>query len=152
MPLNDIIRRAIELNTVLGVTKQPRAVQDAVSLILSDQTVLRDAATVAAAKLIHDSCTKAMRQLPADTRQGSLFLLRDRYALDGDRIFKDTDRLSEIEFLRVLALRKKQIEDDTKHYRQMVIAYAELGPIWREFPEKLLGEIEAIWIRRRSAA
>ena len=45
MPLSSIVRRAIDLNTVMGVTKQPNAVADAVSLIqVSDETTARHSA------------------------------------------------------------------------------------------------------------
>ena len=152
MPLSSIVRRAIDLNTVMGVTKQPNAVADAVSLIQVSDEAIKEAIHFSAVKLVHDLCTKAMRKLPPDTRQASLFLLHERYALDDDRVIKDTERLSEIEFLRIMALRKKQIKDDQKHYDLMVFAYSELSPIWREFPDKLLGEIERIWVNRRAAA
>ena len=48
MPLNSIIGRAIELNTIMGVTRQARAVAAAVDLLLSDDEATDEARYVAA--------------------------------------------------------------------------------------------------------
>ena len=153
MSLSSIVGRAIELNTLMGVTSQPKAISSALELLKSDAEAIDEACRVAVAKVIHDQCTKSLRKPPGDQRQGTLFELRERYAVDADaKVFKDTERLSQIEFLRIIALRRKQIADDTAHLDRMVEAYRELGPIWEEYPDKLFGEIERIYLGRRRAA
>jgi hypothetical protein len=150
MQLSSIIGRAISLNTVMGVTFQKKAVAAAVDLLRSDDEATDEARYVAASRMIHDQATQAMRKVASDTRQGSFFALRERYALDIDaRVFKDTERLSELEFDRIIAIREKQLADDAVHLNRLKEAKRELAPIWREHPDKLFGEVEAIYLRRR---
>lgn len=153
MRLSNIVHNAIELNTLAGVTMQQKAAAAALSVAASDDEAIEDALQISIAKLVHDLSTKAMRKRPDDSRQGSLFLLHERYAIDAEaRVIKDTEKLTQLEFQRIMALRQKQIEDDTRHYEMMVRAYNEVAPIWSEFPEKLFGEVEGIWLARRDAA
>jgi hypothetical protein len=150
MQLSSIISTAVTLNTMMGVTQQKKAVAAAVEVMRKDEESTDEARYIAASKLVHDQTTKTMRALPDDPRQGSFFALRTRYALDADaRIIKDTDRLSMLEFKRIMELRRKQIADDTVHYNHMTAAWSELEPIWQEYPDKLFGEVEAIYLRRR---
>ncbi|HTI83040.1 MAG TPA: hypothetical protein VL614_21520 [Acetobacteraceae bacterium] len=150
MQLSNIIGRAISLNTVMGVTYQKKAVAAAVDLLRSDEEATDEARYVAASRMIHDQATQAMRRIAKDNGQGSFFELRERYALDIDaRVFKDTERLSELEFDRIIAIREKQLEDDAAHLNRLKEAKRELAPIWREHPDKLFGEVEAIYLRRR---
>lgn len=149
MPLSSIIGRAIELNTRLGITYQRKAVAAAVELLRSDAEATDEARYIAASKLIHDQATRVMRHMP-DGRQGSFFALRERYALDVEaRVFKDTERLSELEFDRIIAIREKQLADDAVHLDRLREARRELAPIWREYPNKTFGGVEAIYLRRR---
>lgn len=150
MQLSNIVGRAIDLNTIMGVTYQKKAVAAAVELLRSDDEATDEARYVAASKLIHDQATKAMRRIAENGKQGSFFALRERYALDVDaRVFKDTDRLSELEFDRIIAIREKQLEDDAVHLDRLKEARREVAPIWREYPDKTFGEVEAIYLRRR---
>lgn len=155
MPLNDITERAIDLNTAVGITNTHKAINAFVALLKTagseDQ---EDAFRVAGRKLIHDRATQQLRQAMAlDTRQSSFFSLRTRYALETDhRVYKDTERLTRLEWRSIIQLRKKQVADDSAQLAAMEAADAQLAPIWDEYPDKLLGEIEAIYLRRRRAA
>jgi len=151
MPLSDIIGRAIDLNTRMGVTFQKKAVAAAVDLLRADNEATDEARYVAASKLIHDHATKAMRQIARnDNGQGSFFALRARYALDIDaKVFKDTELLSELELDRIIAIREKQLVDDTAHLNLLLETRKQLRPYWREYPDKLLGEVEAIYRAQR---
>lgn len=152
MRLSNIVARAIELNTVMGITSQPKAVSAAKGIVDSDAEAIEDAIDIAVTKLVHDQCTRTMRRID-DGRQGSLFLLHTRYATDADaRVFKDTERLTRLEFQRIVALRTKQIADDQAHLNLMLNAYRQLSPIWDEYPAKLFGEVEQIWRGRQAAA
>jgi hypothetical protein len=149
MPLTSIIDRAVTLHTAMGVTHVLKAKQAAVELMRNDPSATEEACYFAASKLIHDRTTRAMRAA-SKHRQSSLWNLHDRYALDVEnRVIKDTDRLSRLEWRALLNLRKKQIEDDTAHYREMLHADKELGPIWDEFPDKNFREVETIFLHRR---
>lgn len=149
MQLSNIVGRAIDLNTIMGVTYQKKAVAAAVDLLRSDDEATDEARYVAASKLIHDQATKAMRRIADNGKQGSFFALRERYALDIDaRVFKDTDRLNELELDRIIAIREKQLADDGEHLDRLKEARRELKPIWQEYPDKLFGEVEAIYQRR----
>jgi hypothetical protein len=150
MPLSSIIGRAIDLNTIRGITFQKKAVAAAVELLRSDDEATDEARYVAASKLIHDHATKALRQFTNGDRQGSFFDLRARYALDVDaRVFKDTELLSELEFDRIIAIREKQLADDAEHLNRLLAAKRQLAPIWREYPDKAFGEVEKIYVQRR---
>lgn len=149
MPLTSIIDRAVTLNTAMGVTHVLKAKQAAVELMRNDPSATEEARYFAASKLIHDRTTRTMRAI-SKQRQKTLWNLHERYAIDVEnRVIKDTDRLSRLEWRALLNLRQKQIEDDTAHYRQMLNADRELSPIWDEFPDKNFREIEMIWLQGR---
>lgn len=154
MPLSNIIGRAIDLNTIMGVTVQAKAVAAAVELLRADAEATDEARYVAASRLIHDQATKAMRKVMASSAQGSLFFgqrLRARYALDTDgRIIKDTDRLTRLEWRRAIQIRMDQLEADKAHLDAMRLADRELSPIWDEYPQKMYGEVERIYLARRN--
>jgi hypothetical protein len=152
MSLSSIIDRAIDLNTALGITHQPRAKATAVPLIYADAGALREAVDIITVKLIRDQATRAMRKVVRDKRQGSFWTdrLRERYALDNDtKVIKDLDCLSRMEFTRIVALRNKQLADDTFHTEALNAANGALAPIWDEYPDKLFGEVERIYLARQ---
>jgi hypothetical protein len=149
MPLSNIIDRAVELNTIMGVTDQPKAARAAIDLLASDPGATREAIHLAVVKCIHDQTTRTMRRLGGDGRQKSLFGLHERYALDLDRrVIKDTDRLTRTEFKAILKLREKQVADDTEHLNALRRADRQLDPIWEEYPDKTFREIEIIYFSR----
>jgi hypothetical protein len=156
MQLSDIVSRAIDLNTMMGVTSQKKAVAAAVALMRKDAEATEEARYVAASKLVHDQATRTMRKVAEDDpRQPSFFgdRLRARYALDVDnRVIKDLVRLARLEFRRIIAIREKQLKFDGAHLAALKEAYKELSPIWDLYPKKLYGEIEAIYLRRMRLA
>lgn len=151
MPLSNIIERAIELNTIMGITQQSKAKRAAIDLIATDGNATREAVDIAVTKLIHDQATRTMRKAGADGRQGSLFGLRTRYALEdlGHRVIKDTDRLTRDEFDQIIQIREKQLVDDKDHLDNLRAARRQLAPIWEEYPHKLFREVEAIYLSHR---
>jgi hypothetical protein len=155
MQLSDVVGRAIDLNTTMGVTIQKKAVAAAVALMRQDAEATEEARYVAASKLVHDQTTKTMRKATGDPRQASFFgdKLRTRYALDVDnRVIEDITRLSRPEWRRVIAIREVQLKFDRAHLEALKEADKELAPIWDEYPAKRYGEIEAIYLRRRQLA
>lgn len=155
MPLSDITERAIDLNTKVGVTRTGRAIASMVQmLVVANAEDQKEAFAECARKRIHDKATREVRQARrGDQRQASFFSLRTRYALETDhRVYKDTERLTRLEWRSILTLRRKQLADDSAQLALMEDADKQLGPIWDEYPAKLYGEIEAIYARRRRAA
>lgn len=153
MPLSEITDRAIELNTTRGTTRTHNAIASFVALTkTAAHEIQEEAFEVAARKLIHDRATKQMRATAhSDPRQRSFFSLHARYALEVDhRVYKDTERLTRLEWRSVLALRRKQLADDAAHLTAMEEADREFAPIWDRFPRKLLGQIEKIYLTRRA--
>jgi len=91
----------------------------------------------------------------SDQRQASFFgdNLREFYACDNEqKVIKNVKLLTRMEFKRILTLREKQVSDDMKHLEAMRIAYREFEPIWDQYPDKLFGEVEKIYLERESAA
>lgn len=155
MQLSSAVSRAIDLNTHMGTTHRAKAIAAAITVIRGDPEATEEAYYVAVSKLVLDQTTKIMRRLNGKgsaPHQYSFFgdRLRERYALDLDeRVIKDLARLSRLEFSRIIAIRKNQLDADAAHLEALREAEKELAPIWDEYPDKNYGDIEKIYLRRR---
>lgn len=141
--LSDVIGHVVEVGTDgFGRLDVHSAVALAVEMI--DDEDRNTLVEEALGKRIKDAATKAKRAAAnAASSQGALFAdVRRAHALDTDgRIVKLTDEMTELEFKRVIEIRRKQIADDIAYLDVLEHAYLQVQPVWRAHPDETFGEV-----------
>ena len=157
MRLNDVIAHLIEEYERPGAGIDMHAATEAgVRMVKGDDETLESLVREALYKRIKGACTNARRRAEtsdANVRQPALFDLRTRHALDTEgRYIKRTEDLTQIEFRRLIEIRRQQLEADKAYLDELEKAEAALRPIWTRHPEYTYGEAEQAYMAGRMAA
>lgn len=142
--LSDVVNHVVqsELDPKSGRTDIPRAVSAAKPMLDEED---RDALVSEALwKRIKDAACKAKKaawRIPS--AQIELFPeIRDAHALDTEgRQVMQTDAMSEMQFLRLIEIRRKQVSDDTAYLKVLEDAFRMACPIWRDHPNWTFGDV-----------
>jgi hypothetical protein len=82
-----------------------------------------------------------------------VFGVHEQYALDlEERSIKLTDEMVELEFLRLIGVRKASVERDLAHIAVLEDAHKALRPYWRRDPALTFKEATGLYLRDRAAA
>jgi hypothetical protein len=91
-----------------------------------------------------------------DARQTNMFQffgLRPRYALDDEeRNVKRTDWLTRAEVNKLLEIRRKQLDDDLRHYELLRSALDSVAPLWDLHPDYNFGQIIELYLKQQKEA
>lgn len=136
--LSDVIGRVVELESGPGGIDLHHAVSVARPLI--DDEDVEALICEALTKRIKDHATRVRLEAQgvADSPQTQFPFpdLRIRHAVDLEgRRLVNTEDMTEMQFRRVIEIRRKQLADDRKYLDLLEQAYRELEPIWREHPD-----------------
>lgn len=137
--LSDVIDRVVELETdTNGTLDVHRAVSAARPLLDADDT--ETLILEGLAKRIKDKVTRRARAVAdeMDEAQNDLPFpdLRPAHAVDVDgRFVVNTVDMTEMQFRRVIEIRRKQLRDDRAYLDVLEQAYRQVEPIWRMHPD-----------------
>ena len=141
--LSDVIGRVVELESGPEGIDLHHAVSVARPMLDEEdvETLICEALT----KRIKDAATRgrmdAMRA--ADNAQSELPFpdLRVRHAVDLEgRRLVNTEDMTEMQFRRVIEIRRKQLKDDRSYLDVLEQAYRQIEPIWRAHPDLTFGQ------------
>lgn len=142
--LSDVIGRVIEeTRDAFGRIDTNAAVMNARPMLDDDdcEVLIADAL----GKRIKDAATKASRSEAKRSPAQKSFPfpdLRVSHAIDIDgRYIKLTTEMTEMEFRRVIDIRRKQVEDDKAYLDILERAYRDVEPLWRAMPDATFGEV-----------
>lgn len=142
--LSDVVNEACaEARDGFGRTVVQQAVAFARGrLDEDDRDTLVDEALARRCKTVAEKARKSVRAAAAEANLVDMFPdLRAGYALDNEeRVVKETASLSELEFDRIIAIREKQVEDDTSHLEHLRAARATAKPLWTVHPDWTFGD------------
>ena len=150
--LSDVIHEVIEAETHGGrldihhaATKARRKLDDDdVEMLIIESLMKRIKATVALVRqeLVSERIAQGSFPFPD---------LRRAYAVDTDGQYViDTGALSRRQFQHIIALRRKQVADDTAHLRVLEAAFEFVTPYWDRHPDLTFGEVCELY--RKAAA
>jgi hypothetical protein len=155
MSLNDIIGRVIEIaEDANGTIDKNLAARAGVPLVMEDDEAIDECVRETVWRRVNSKGARMERSHFASAgRQNELFPgLRARYAVDLEgRVLKRTERLTQLEFERVISIREKQVADDTAQLTSLKMARDELSGIWKLYPDLTFGEVEALFRRSQAA-
>lgn len=152
--LSDVIGRVVELETdPLGNLDIHRAV--AVARPMLDGDDIEMLLAEALAKRIKDATTRERKQIEGlDNDQADLPFpdLRRAHAIDTEgRFVVLTDSMSEMQFRRVIEIRRKQLKHDRAYLDVLEQAFRQVEPIWTEHPDFTFGEVCRLLIVKAAA-
>lgn len=149
--LSDVIGMVVEQHMGPNGSLNVHAAIDAAVPMLDQDDVdalVRDAL----GKRIKDAVSKGVKAAVerVSSRQFALpFDLRPAHALDDEgRSMVLTTELSELQFLRIIEIRRKQVEDDTAYLRKLEDAYQSVRPVWSRHPDWTFGQVYSEYERQ----
>lgn len=151
--LSDAIGQAIEIEIDgFGRLDISRAVSVALPLLDDeDREVL---ICEALSKRIKDAACKTKKAVQSASSTQYKFPfpgMRHAHALDTDgREVILTEAMTEMQFKRLISIRRRQVADDAAYLNILEQAYQAVRPIWQAYPEWTFGQVCAAY--RESAA
>ena len=141
--LSDVIGRVVELESGPEGIDLRHAVSVARPMLDDDdvEALVCEALT----KRIKDAATRGRMEASraVETTQSELPFpdLRVRHAVDIEgRRLVNTEDMTEMQFRRVIEIRRKQIKDDTAYLEVLENAYLHVAPVWRQHPDLSFGQ------------
>lgn len=149
--LSDRIRHFLMLHRDTSGRYDLRATVAEVKPTLTDEesSDLLDDVLYQRAKQAATKGKKNLDKHAAKTSTADMFAgIETGYAID-DHTVKDTDELTEVEFQRVIDIRKVSLDADVEKLAQLEIAQGACAPIWKAHPNWTFGQCKAELARRK---
>lgn len=154
--LTDILRRAAEsVRQADGTVSLANAAAAALPLVKDDAEAVDIALREAVSINIKRMLTREAKTLGFGVHGqiGDLFGVRAAHVLDlEERIVKETDSMSRVEFDRLRSIRRKQLNDDAAYLDILDRATSQLALFWDAEPELTYGEVKVRYLAARKAA
>lgn len=152
--LSEVISRVCsEQEDACGQLDAGRAAQIAFGML--DKSDVEELALEALAARISYHQTRAANNARASTGQLSFrgLGLRPAYIVDRvGRIIKRTEALTQIDFTRVITIRREGVEEDTAHLKILESAYRDVEPFWTQHPDMTFGEVHGMFSKYQKRA
>ena len=155
MSLAEIISAVAGKHEKAGIVDRDAAVNEALPLVMAEPYTVEQIVRRHLSNSIKQHLTKVRDAAVGNFGfgQGGLFELRPAHVLAGDDgIIKSTRSMSRIEFMGLIKLRDRQVQDDLTYLARLKFAADETGFIWDRHPGWTWGQIEDAYARMKKAA
>jgi len=149
--LTDICREAyVECEVYREGVSTAKAVDAAMPRVMADPVALENAARIGVDRTVTEIAT---RQKRADRKKGGgqfdmfeEFGLRPAYAIDTNgRKLKYTGWLTQMEYLRIMQIRRDQLEADGAHLDTLEKTYQQIKPFWDANSHLMFDEVALLY-------
>jgi hypothetical protein len=149
--LTDICRSAyVECEVYREGVATDKAVEVALPRVMADPVALENAARIGVDRTVSEIATRQKR-VARKMGQGQYdmfeeFGLHSAYAVDTNgRKLKYTGWLTQMEYLRIMQIRRDQLDADAKHYSVLEATYERIRPIWDANPHLMFDEVALLY-------
>ena len=155
MSLAEIVADVATRHDKGGIVDRDAAVNEALPRVMAEPFTVEQIVRRHLSNSIKQHLTKVRDAAVGTFGSGQLglFELRPAHVLAGeDGIIKSTRSMSRLEFMGLIKLRDRQVQDDLTYLARLKFAADETGFIWDRHPNWSWGQVEEAYARMKKAA